>query len=737
MRRANRILFLAIFASVFSLVNNGEAQLSSSGGDGQPSLAQLQNDATEGKADAQYQLGSIYYNGQGVETNYTEAVKWFTAAADQGQLQAENKLANCYYCGDGVDKDWNKAAALWRKAADAGDLKSQYDVGLNYQNGEGVTQDDTEAIKWFQKAADRGYADAEYMMGHCYGTGKGVDQDRAQAAQWYLKAASQGNVDAEYQLGVYYSEGLGVQQDDHESFKWYMKAAQQGDADSEEQVALCYEKGSGVEGDKAKALEWFRKAAQAGKELSRQRVQDYEAGNSSQSVAGTDSNIESTNSPDQSTADTGSNSGSSTSLTLLTSKGIGQQTGATTADAGAQSNPDNSTNDQSMAQNGGTSDADMEKIRASLAAIDDTPKIEFSNAVQQVNEKLAQKDYDGAEKTIDGYLKDFPDAREALAVRVEIQLQGGHAEKAVRELNQLLVKYPEDGGILLLRSTAELYVNDPVGALEDVDEAMSTTPTPIKLSLLYSTWSIVKTNNADTKGAKADYWIARKLLDEPSAQEQDYLKLRAGILADLDKLGAQLKIDSSDRTSSSAIDDILADRLPLKFLAYAGDMFNADTNVDRLDYDAKTALAFYRKAAYSGDARGQCIIAECYAHYYHLDAPTALMINNPLQEDVDEALKWYRRAANQGDIIAQFRLGADLAAGSLEDMTEIPKDVVEGYKWLKIAASNPGSNNDPEDTKTFRDAAKNSLPADMTADQIAEGNRRAAAFVPQIEGQSQ
>ena len=40
--------------------------------------------AEQGDAAAQYNLGVIYYNGEGVTQDYAEAVKWYRKAAEQG-----------------------------------------------------------------------------------------------------------------------------------------------------------------------------------------------------------------------------------------------------------------------------------------------------------------------------------------------------------------------------------------------------------------------------------------------------------------------------------------------------------------------------------------------------------------------------------------------------------------------------------------------------------------------------
>ncbi len=48
--------------------------------------------AEKGDAETQYQLAECYYNGQGVEEDYTEAIKWYSKAAKQGFKIAKEVL---------------------------------------------------------------------------------------------------------------------------------------------------------------------------------------------------------------------------------------------------------------------------------------------------------------------------------------------------------------------------------------------------------------------------------------------------------------------------------------------------------------------------------------------------------------------------------------------------------------------------------------------------------------------
>ena len=76
--------------------------------------------AEQGNASAQFQIGWMYYKGQGVPQNKKTAVKWITLAAEQG------------------------------------DAKSQYNLGVMYARGRGVPQDNVYAHMWGNLAASNG-----------------------------------------------------------------------------------------------------------------------------------------------------------------------------------------------------------------------------------------------------------------------------------------------------------------------------------------------------------------------------------------------------------------------------------------------------------------------------------------------------------------------------------------------------------------------------------------------------
>ena len=54
----------------------------------------------------QYNLGFMYYKGEGVPHDYEAAVKWYTLAAEQGNSNAQNNLGLMFANGQGLPEDF-------------------------------------------------------------------------------------------------------------------------------------------------------------------------------------------------------------------------------------------------------------------------------------------------------------------------------------------------------------------------------------------------------------------------------------------------------------------------------------------------------------------------------------------------------------------------------------------------------------------------------------------------------
>ena len=129
----------------------------------------------------QYLVGTAYYEGLGVETDYEEAFKWFSKAAEAGNVSAQTYLGSCYLHGDGTSKNYSKASEWLCKAAEKGDDQAQVILGQMYSYGNGVEKDKEKAVMLWKKAADNANYDAWDLLADCYKKGEVLDKDPKQA----------------------------------------------------------------------------------------------------------------------------------------------------------------------------------------------------------------------------------------------------------------------------------------------------------------------------------------------------------------------------------------------------------------------------------------------------------------------------------------------------------------------------------------------------------------------------
>ena len=237
--------------------------------------------AQKGNARAQFWLGALYYNGEGINKDLKEAEKWFRLSAEQGDASAQSFLGGMYYYGNGVSEDYAESMKWNQLAAEQGHPVSQYLLGeMNYK-GIGVPVDYLKGVKWYRLAAEQGFVDAQLMLSSWYGVwGEAIYSglhenakiedipkdylDVAEAFKWEKKAAEQGNPQAEFGVGVSYSGGNEVSQDLKEAFKWFRRAAVQGYTAAQTALGSCYATGKGVPQDYVRAYMWLNIAVTTG-----------------------------------------------------------------------------------------------------------------------------------------------------------------------------------------------------------------------------------------------------------------------------------------------------------------------------------------------------------------------------------------------------------------------------------------------------------------------------------------
>ncbi len=111
----------------------------------------------------------------------------------QGNLNAQYRLGLMYQQGQGVDRDYPKAIGWYREAAEQNYIDAQVNLGRMLYNVSWLHKNYNEAVKWFSKAAEQNNADAQYYLANMYQHGQGVTRNLKEAENWYVKALKNGD----------------------------------------------------------------------------------------------------------------------------------------------------------------------------------------------------------------------------------------------------------------------------------------------------------------------------------------------------------------------------------------------------------------------------------------------------------------------------------------------------------------------------------------------------------------
>lgn len=149
----------------------------------------LEKAALQGNSLGQFNLGSLYFRGEGVKQDYSKAAMWYSKAAEQGDVLAQFNLATMYEKGVGVDKDINKSIKLYTNAAEHGFEIAQYNLALIYlKAGEWEKM-----LYWLTEAAEGGQRESQFMLAKMYEQGLGIHipKDLKEASKWYERYNNQ------------------------------------------------------------------------------------------------------------------------------------------------------------------------------------------------------------------------------------------------------------------------------------------------------------------------------------------------------------------------------------------------------------------------------------------------------------------------------------------------------------------------------------------------------------------
>ncbi|MDD5463131.1 MAG: tetratricopeptide repeat protein [Methylococcales bacterium] len=107
-------------------------------------------------ADTFGDAGAAYVKG-----DFAQVVNLLRPLAVAGNSEAQYKLGVMYDQGQGVTQDYQQASKWYRLSAEQGKPGAQYNLGVMYAEGQGIVQDYVRSHMWISLAANQGFKEAQ------------------------------------------------------------------------------------------------------------------------------------------------------------------------------------------------------------------------------------------------------------------------------------------------------------------------------------------------------------------------------------------------------------------------------------------------------------------------------------------------------------------------------------------------------------------------------------------------
>ena len=128
--------------------------------------------AEKGLADAMYQVGSIYQNGQGVEKDMKKAFHWYERGANLGDAACQSVFGSSFYIGVGnYPKNFQLAVEWWEKAFLQGNDFAAESLAMLFSGqiptiykGTEYLKDGVRACRYWRYLSERNYEPGGYSL---------------------------------------------------------------------------------------------------------------------------------------------------------------------------------------------------------------------------------------------------------------------------------------------------------------------------------------------------------------------------------------------------------------------------------------------------------------------------------------------------------------------------------------------------------------------------------------------
>jgi TPR repeat protein len=161
-----KLIVVALFCALFSLYIQAQTQTSDTAhsnytlgleaykeGEFRRAFDAWSLGAYEGNAEAQFNLGVLYLEGNSVERNAERARTWFMKAAEKHHVLAQYNLGHMALSGMGSEKNVQAALNWWKLAAEGGHFQAQFNYGRALYLGIDGNEDKPGGLVFIRQAA--------------------------------------------------------------------------------------------------------------------------------------------------------------------------------------------------------------------------------------------------------------------------------------------------------------------------------------------------------------------------------------------------------------------------------------------------------------------------------------------------------------------------------------------------------------------------------------------------------
>jgi len=154
-------------------------------------------------------------------------------SAEKGTVRDMVRAGHYYRTGFGVHRDWTQAVRWYTRAAQAGDANAAYWAGKLHLDAQRYD----EARRWFARAVGMSLeqVQASWELGQLYLHGLGVEKDADRAAAHFFNAAAFGHAPAQYEL----AQLMLAKGNQASAAHWLWQAAEQHHEAAAQRVQAC------------------------------------------------------------------------------------------------------------------------------------------------------------------------------------------------------------------------------------------------------------------------------------------------------------------------------------------------------------------------------------------------------------------------------------------------------------------------------------------------------------------